>query len=205
MGCDPGALAGSHLRPIWIDSGETSHSGHIEGGLSRVRAVVLEDIASGDLWFGIFPGHETFDVHSIRIRLNSLDERVDTEVVGIRHIRAGSIAEDLDEPGARCIASDLATDFVNERIAKQGKIPLIACTENPIGFPGQAQRFDVAILVVPITPGFDRERVLGPVAGTGSTSSNSGPCREHGIFRQQGPACFRIRFKEEHGDGFPAR
>ena len=54
------------------------------------------------------------------------------------------------------ITTDLSANLVYEGVTHQCQVPLVTRIQDPVRFPRHAERFDVSILFVTVSPGFDR-------------------------------------------------
>ena len=111
--------------------------------------IFFEDVAAGDLWFGVIGGTEFRDVDAIFAAANFFLQHVDSHVAGLAQFGWRFVDEQFDKVSAGSVLADLVAQFVGEHIADESFVR-VGSVEDPIGIGRQSEEgdFDVVVLLV---------------------------------------------------------
>ena len=109
--------------------------------------ILLENVAAGDIRFGVVLRTQPGDVHARRIAGDFVFENIDAHVGVGREFLAGFVDEDFHEPGVRRPMAHLVAQLVGQDVPHEGLVR-IGRIQHPLGLLGEAENGDALLFVI---------------------------------------------------------
>jgi len=107
-------------------------AGGSETGIARIGTIDFEDVSTCDTRLTIVFREDAGHVHPILVAADFFHQGIHSVIISGRDGAAINIEEHFHKARAGGIASDLVTQFENERIVHQGKIEIVGPPEHPV-------------------------------------------------------------------------